>query len=80
MNESEILEFLQEIADVVFFSPVAIQRSLSAVDVEEWDSVANVTFVMSVEQKFGLRFKTGQFEKFQNIGDLVDFILKAKSI
>jgi len=51
-----------------------VTRSLSAKDVEQWDSLANVQFVVMVEQRFGIRFKTDEIGKFKNVGELLDAV------
>jgi acyl carrier protein len=49
-----------------------ITRDLSARDVPQWDSLANVQFVVLVEQAFGIRFHTREVGQFKNIGELLD--------
>lgn len=49
---------------------------LMADDIEEWDSLSNVRFIVSVEQAFGVRFTVGEIEGFANVGELVDKIVE----
>lgn len=49
-----------------------VTRDLSARDVAQWDSLANVQFVVLVEQAFGIRFRAREVGKFKNIGELLD--------
>jgi acyl carrier protein len=49
-----------------------VTRDLSASDVAQWDSLANVQFVVLVEQAFGIRFHTREVGQFKNIGELLD--------
>jgi len=49
-----------------------VTRGLSARDVAQWDSLANVQFVVLVEQAFGIRFHTREVGQFKNIGELLD--------
>jgi acyl carrier protein len=49
-----------------------VTRELSARDVAQWDSLANVQFVVMVEQTFGVRFHSRDIEKFKNLGELLD--------
>ena len=48
---------------------------LTADDIEEWDSLSNVRFIVSVEQEFGVRFTVGEIEGFKNVGELVEAVL-----
>jgi acyl carrier protein len=49
-----------------------VTRDLSARDVEQWDSLANVQFVVLVEKAFGIRFLAREVGQFKNIGELLD--------
>jgi acyl carrier protein len=49
-----------------------VTRDLSARDVSQWDSLANVQFVVLVEQAFGIRFLAREVGKFKDIGELLD--------
>ena len=56
--------------------PVTVTPELSAKDVEEWDSLANVSLIAAVESAFKVRFRVGEVEKTKNVGDLVTIIEK----
>ncbi len=56
-----------------------VTRGLSARDVKQWDSLANVQFVVMLEQAFGIRFKSDEVGKFQSLGDLLDAIRRKKA-
>ena len=47
---------------------------LTADDVDGWDSISNIRFVLSVERAFGLRLTAGEVAGLQNIGDLARVI------
>lgn len=51
-----------------------VTRDLSARDVAQWDSLANVQFVVLVERAFGIRFHTREISRFKNIGELLDLV------
>lgn len=55
---------------------IAYSDDLTADDIEEWDSLSNVRFIVSVEQAFGVRFTVGEIEGFANVGELVDKIVE----
>jgi acyl carrier protein len=67
---------LQEVFDGVFLQKVVVSPELSAHDVEEWDSLAHVSLVIAVEQAFGIRFRVGEVETTENVGDLANLIIK----
>jgi acyl carrier protein len=51
-----------------------VSRTLSARDVAQWDSLANVQFVVLIEQSFGVRFSTAEVGQFKNVGELLDIV------
>jgi len=51
-----------------------IQRTTSAKDVEDWDSLMHVNLIVTVEKEFGIRLKTSQIAKLQNVGELSDLV------
>jgi acyl carrier protein len=76
MQQQEVLSKLQEIFDTVFLDEVVVTPELSAKDVPEWDSITHVTLIMAVEEGFGIRFRVGEVEATQNVGDLANLIIK----
>jgi acyl carrier protein len=54
---------------------VVYADSLSADDIEEWDSLSHIRFMIAVEKEFGVRFSTSEIEGFKNAGELVDALL-----
>jgi len=71
---------LQKITDIIrdlfdeYEGPVT--SSLSARDVEQWDSLAQVQFMVLVEKAFGVKFSSQELNKFNNIGELMEGIKK----
>jgi acyl carrier protein len=69
---------LQIIADIIralfdeYEGPVT--RDLSARNVAQWDSLANVQFVVLVERAFGIRFETREIGRFKDIDELLDLV------
>jgi acyl carrier protein len=51
-----------------------ISRDSSAYDVKGWDSVAQVSIILAVEQQFGIRLLTREIDRLRNVGDFIDLI------
>jgi acyl carrier protein len=49
---------------------------LSAEDVEEWDSLLQISIVVAIEKEFGVRFRVGEVEATRNVGEFADLILR----
>ena len=47
---------------------------LSADDVDDWDSLAHIRLLLTVEKAFKIKFSTSEVGKLQNVGDLVTLI------
>ena len=50
--------------------------NLSAKDVAEWDSLTHISLMVAVEKAFGVRFRVGEVETTQNVGEFSDLIIK----
>lgn len=44
-------------------------------DIPEWDSLAHVNLMFSIEQEFGVRFTGGELAEVKNIGELKAYLL-----
>lgn len=76
MSPEQVLTNLQPIFEKVFISPVQVTMDLSAADVEEWDSLTQISLIVAVEKEFGIRFRVGEVARTQNIREFVDLIIK----
>ena len=76
MNNDAIYSGLTEIFEMVFLSPPELTAATTANDVEDWDSINNVSLLIAVEEKFGVKFFTGEAEQTKNVGELVALIAR----
>ena len=75
MERADITEKLTEIMEDVFdVDDLAYDDSLSAADIEDWDSLSNIRFMVAVEKAFGVRFTNSEIEGLDNIGQMADLI------
>jgi len=75
MERTEITEKLTEIMEDVFdVDDLEYSDSLSAADIEDWDSLSNIRFMVAVEKAFGVRFTNSEIEGLDNIGQMADLI------
>jgi acyl carrier protein len=71
-----VLARLQSIFDELFLEEVVVTPELSAKDVEEWDSLQHISLVVAVEEKFNIKFRVGEVEATQNVGEFTDLIIQ----
>ena len=74
MTQTEILAKMQTVFDDVFLDDVTVTPELSANDVEEWDSLLQISLVLGVEKAFNVRFRVGEVEATKNLGEFADLI------
>jgi acyl carrier protein len=74
MNQAEVIQKLQPIFDDLFLEPVVLSPQTSAKDVEEWDSLIQISLLVAVEKEFGIRFRVGEVESTKNVGEWADLI------
>ena len=52
--------------------------ALTADDVDDWDSLANVRLFLAIEQSFGIRFSSAEMTGLANVGELAAVLEKKK--
>lgn len=75
-DEEHIYSEIQSIFDDLFTENVKVRPDLSARDVPEWDSIAQIRLILSIEKKIRVRFELGEVEAARNLGELVQVIQK----
>ena len=72
---SDRLTRLNEVFQQVFEDDqLMISRTMTADDVEGWDSLMHVNLLVNIEKVFGIKFKTSDVARLTNVGELVDLI------
>ncbi|MBI5637281.1 MAG: acyl carrier protein [Nitrospinae bacterium] len=75
MTNKQIFEKTQDVFREIFDQPgLVIQRSTSANDLEEWDSLNHINLVVSIEKEFGIKFALGELETLKDVGGMLDLI------
>lgn len=75
MTRAEMLEKINEIFKDVFDddSLVITEKTYSA-DIEDWDSLAQITLVTAVEDMFGMQFLLEDVTTMKDVGNMMDII------
>jgi acyl carrier protein len=79
MTQSEVIARLQPIFDDLFMEKVELTPELTADDVEEWNSLLQISISLAVEKQFGIRFRVGEVEATKNVGDFADLIVRRQA-
>mgnify|MGYP001445752634 FL=1 len=56
-----------------------INETTNAEDIDEWDSLAHIRLVISIEKVFKLRFTTDEISNLANVGDTAKLIMKKQT-
>ena len=75
MDEVEIFTKLTPIfQDVLDNDSIELSRSLTAGEVDEWDSLSHVRLIVAVERAFHVRFQSMEVADLKSVGDMVDLL------
>ncbi|MFC6438699.1 acyl carrier protein [Bowmanella sp. JS7-9] len=75
-ERTEVLSALEDIFDDVFMdADVSFSDSLSSDDIEEWDSLAQIRLLTTIEKHFSIQFEIEQIDQLKSVSSLVDAIL-----
>ena len=75
MDVDEIRGRLNSIFQEVFDDgSICVTDSMTAKDVEEWDSLNHINLIVAVERDFGVRFTTGEVNKLADVGEFIALI------
>jgi len=76
VNRTEIVTALQDVFEQVLGRDVLLSEDTTAEDVEGWDSLAHITLILSVEQRFGVTFTGAEIADAASVKSLIDLIEK----
>lgn len=69
------LEILRDIfRDVFDAADMEISEATTSSDIEDWDSVAQVNLVLTIESEFGVRFTTAEATETHSVREFLAII------
>lgn len=72
MGKNEIEDKLNKIFRTVFKDEkIVISESMTANDVEKWDSLTHLVLISTTEDEFGIKFKLKELVAMKNVGDFL---------
>ena len=76
MERTEVFERLTKIfRDVFDDENLVITDATNADDIEDWDSLEQITLVVTIEKEFEIKFNVHEVSGFKNVGEMADAIL-----
>jgi acyl carrier protein len=77
MTEQQVRTKLTEVfRDIFEDDGLELRDTMTAADVEGWDSLSHVNMVVAVEKIFRTKFTTKEIGALANVGDLVTLVLR----
>ena len=74
MNQKERLqEILRDIFDD---EELIIREDMSANDIEDWDSLAQINLIIAIEKEFKVKFNLEEVSSLKNIGEMLELLSK----
>jgi acyl carrier protein len=75
IEESQIYaRMTRRFEDVFNDSSIEVTPTLSAKDVDGWDSLTHIRLILTIEKAFKIKCSTSEIGKLKNVGDLVTLI------
>lgn len=76
MNRQDVIaKVLVVVEDTFDTDNLQYADTLTAADIEGWDSLSNIRFMVAIEQAFGRRLTMAEWQGTTCLGDLVDLLL-----
>ena len=71
MTENEIYSRLNEVfRDVFDDEEIVVNEQTTADDIDDWDSLAQISLIAAIEGEFGIRFDMKTALSLKNAGDI----------
>ncbi|MFT6070198.1 MAG: acyl carrier protein [Bacteriovoracaceae bacterium] len=75
MNRDEITNRVQDIfRDIFDEEGLEIKDETNADNIEDWDSLAQINLVSSIEKDLKVRFALGEIDTLKNVGEMINLI------
>ena len=76
MTKQAVMDRIRPIFQDVFDdASLIVTEETCAADIEDWDSLAQISLVVAMEHEFGLKFNLDEVNALENIGGMADLIL-----
>jgi acyl carrier protein len=75
MTDPELYAGMNEIfRQVLDDDTIALTPTMTAEDVEGWDSMNHIFIVVEIEKRFGIKFQAAEMEELKNVGELAALV------
>jgi acyl carrier protein len=71
VSMAELNELMRDVLDD---DNIELTEATTAQDVQGWDSMSHIRLVVSIENRFKIKFTNAEVERLKNVGDLLKAI------
>ena len=80
MEAETVLSRLTQVFRTVLRSPeLDLNSSISAGEIDGWDSLNHVVLISAIEEHFGIKFKLKELMNIESVGDMMRMITEKTS-
>jgi acyl carrier protein len=77
MTKDTILDQITEIFREIFAdNRIVLTSKTSVMEIDGWDSLAQISLMVAIETRLGIKFSSDEIEKLTIVGDIIDCIAK----
>ena len=81
MERQEIINKINSIfCDVFDDDSIKIFDNMTSANIEDWDSLNHITLVLNIEKVFDLKLNLAEVGKLENIGEMIELILRKTNL
>ncbi|MDR3537992.1 MAG: acyl carrier protein [Acetobacteraceae bacterium] len=75
-DRADIVRRLTTVFQDVFEDPgIELHDTMTAADLDDWDSLQHIVLVLAVERAFAVKLNPAEVGKLENVGKMVDLLL-----
>ena len=75
MDRNTVKQRLDAVFQDIFDDPsLHVTESMTANDVEGWDSLSHIDLIVAVEKEFRIRLTTAEVRSLNNVGDFMTLV------
>jgi acyl carrier protein len=75
MTDEELYAGLNDIfRQVLDDDSIDLKPTMTADDVDGWDSMNHIFIVVEIERRFGIKFQAAEMEELKNVGELATLV------
>ena len=74
MREEILAKLNSLFQSIIDEEDVLLEEVTTAQDVEDWDSLNHITFIVSIEKSFQIKFTNAEINAWLSVGDIISSI------